>query len=294
MSADRARAGWDSSAFNTGLVFRLADLGCRVLPRSAVLSLSENLMQWYQGLRPDVPAAVADNIRKAFPGLAEREVEALAERTFVRYGQGVVDYLRAPHDPPRVASADGAARRLLAIPGGKVLVTAHMGNWEVGGIYLGQMIGRHWIVGFPERDPGVDAFRASRREDSGHATLSARQDLSTVFRLRSALEAGESVVVLVDRAAGSDRTPVRFRGRPSDFLKSPVLLAALSGVPLVPVAVVAEAPGEYTALVGEPVAPTRETRPSDAMQGPADFFSGVLERYPDQWYNFFRYWQEGP
>ncbi len=30
------------------------------------------------------------------------------------------------------------------------------------------------------------------------------------------------------------------------------------------------------------------------MQKVADFFSGVLERYPDQWYNFFRYWREGP
>ena len=31
-----------------------------------------------------------------------------------------------------------------------------------------------------------------------------------------------------------------------------------------------------------------------AMQRAADYFSGILERYPDQWYNFFRYWREEP
>lgn len=294
MSADSVHASWNVSAFNTGLVFRVADLGCRLLPRAAVQAISDSLMDWYQGLRPEVPAAIADNLRLAFPGRPERDIEDLVARTFRTYGRGVVDYLRASHDPPRVQPEDGAARRLLAVPGGKVLVTAHMGNWEVGGHYLGRVVGRHWIVGFPESDPGVEAFRAARRAGSGHTTLVARQDLGTMFRLRAALEAGESVVVLVDRAVGSDRIEVRFRGRPSFFLKSPALLASLARVPLVPVAVMAEGSGAYVALVGEPATPPPGTHPSALMQGPADFFSKVLERYPDQWYNFFRYWQEGP
>ncbi len=293
MSGEAVYGDWAVSDFNRGSVFRLAALGCRLLPRDALYAISDSLMDWYQGIRPQVPAALEHNLLHAFPGLPPREARRLSGATFRTYGRGVVDYLRAPFDPPRVTPDPGAHERLASVAGGKILVTAHMGNWEVGGFFIGGVLGPHWIVAFPERDAAVDSFREARRSAVGHTTLSARSGLSTLVRLRAALEAGESVVVLADRAAGEDRTEVTFRGRPSGFLKSPALLSALTGAPLVPVAVVSEGPAEYRALVGEPRRPVPGENPSQAMQAVADFFGGLLERYPDQWYNFFRYWREG-
>lgn len=292
MSGEAVYQDWNVSDFNRGSVFRLAALGCRILSRGAVYGVSDSIMDWYQGIRPEVPAAIEHNLLRAFPDIHPRDARRLTGATFRNYGRGVVDYLRAPFDPPEVSPDPGAHERLGRIVGGKILVTAHMGNWEVGGNFIGGVLGPHWIVAFPERDASVDSFREARRSAVGHTTLSARSGLSTLFRLRSALEAGESVVVLADRSVGEDRTEVNFRGRPSGFLKSPALLSTLTGAPLVPVAVVSQGPASYRALVGEPRYPVDGEPPSRAMQAVADFFGALLERYPDQWYNFFRYWRE--
>lgn len=293
MSAEALYQDWNVSNFNRGSVFRLAALGCRIMPRQAVYTISDSLMEWYQGIRPEVPAALEHNLRSAFPGLAAGEDRRLAGATFQNYGRGVVDYLRASFDPPRLTPEPGAYEALRAIAGGKILVTAHMGNWELGGIFIGGVLGHHWIVGFPERDASVDTFRQARRASAGHTSLSARNGLSTLFRIRAALEAGESIVVLADRSVGEDRTEVLFRGRRSGFLKSPALLSALTGAPLVPVAVVADGRASYRAMVGAPRFPLPGEHPSKPMQAMADYFGALLERYPDQWYNFFRYWREG-
>ncbi len=79
-----------------------------------------------------------------------------------------------------------------------------MGNWEVGGAYLGEIVGPHWMVGFPEKDSGVEAFRRRKRGSSGHTTVSAGMGLEGMLRLRGILENGGRMVVLVDRSVGRD------------------------------------------------------------------------------------------
>lgn len=293
MSQDKVYQTWGTSTFNTALVFSLSQLACRLLPRDALYAAAENIFDWHQAWKLETTAAVEDNLAKAFPARPREEVESWASRTFTNYARSVVDYLRASSDPPVVKAESDEAVRRFASEGGQILVAAHMGSWEIGGGHMGRSSKRHWVVGFPERDAKVEAFRESRRASSGHSAIMAGKGLSTPFLVRRALDAGDNVVVLVDRAVSRDSVQVTFRGRRAFFLKSPALFSALTGAPVTPVAVMCEGPGRYLAHAGEPMAagPARDG-PRAVMQHAADFFSGILERYPDQWYNFFRYWQE--
>lgn len=294
MSADKVYENWNVNPFNRGWVFGLADRGCRLLPRKALYSVADSIMDWYQGRSPETLSDVAANIARAFPDLSDTRARSLASSTFTNYGRGVVDYLRASFDPPAIVPDRGASGRLQAVRGGRIIVTAHMGNWEIGGAALAPLEGPVVIAAFPEKDPALEAYRRNRREAYGQSSLGAGESTGSLFRLRRVLEKGGSVIVLVDRSVGKDSVEVVFRGRRSRFLRSPALFSALTGAPLVPVAVMAEAPGRYTAYVGEPrAAGPGESDLRQAMQKTADFFGAVLERYPDQWYNFFRYWREG-
>lgn len=295
MSGGEAYGSWETNSFNNRWVFRLSSLGCRLLPKSALYTISDSLMDWFQGVRPGTLDAVEDNLTKAYPGRGRPEVEALSSGTFLSYGRGVVDYLKSEHHPPIVTPRDGAIRIIRSLQGGAVLVTAHMGNWEVGGAYLGEIVGPHWMVGFPEKDAGVEAFRRRKRGNSGHTTVSAGMGLEGMLRLRGILEKGGRMVVLVDRSVGRDSVAVTFLGRKSNFLRSPAVFSTLTGAPIVPVAIMRDGPGRYSAFVSEPYRTSDcGGRPEVAMQRAADYFSGILERYPDQWYNFFRYWREEP
>jgi KDO2-lipid IV(A) lauroyltransferase len=189
-----------------------------------------------------------------------------------------------------VIPEDGPGVRFLWSGRAKIIVTAHMGNWEVGGFHLGEILGPHWILAFPERDPGVDRLREAKREEFGLTSLHGGRGVGGLMELRQVLARGETVIVLVDRPIGKDRQEVIYRGRKTPFLRSPGLLAELAGVPVVPVAVMAEEPGTYRALAGEPTLSAGD--PAAPLQAAADFFSATLERYPDQWYNFFPYWEE--
>ncbi len=293
MSGDDVYNRWQPSGMNNRWVFLAADLGCRLFRRESLYRISDAVMDWYLGRHPEVLAAIESNLRGAFPGMERLRAEALALRTVFNYGHGVVDYLRGLADPPVVRPAPGADALLDKDFGAKVLLCAHMGNWEVGGFFIGRAVGPHTVVAFPERDPGVESFRASRRAAAGLTTLSAGQGLHNLFALRRVLERGEAVIALVDRAVGRDRVEVRFRGRRAGFLRSPATLATLADTWVLPAVVVAEGPGVYTALVGEPCRRPGESATAETvMQRAADFFGAVLERYPDQWYNFFPFWEE--
>ena len=67
MSADNLAPSGESNGFNNRWVFRLSHWGCRLLPRHALYTLSDGVMEWFQGYQPATAAAVADNLAKAFP-----------------------------------------------------------------------------------------------------------------------------------------------------------------------------------------------------------------------------------
>jgi KDO2-lipid IV(A) lauroyltransferase len=281
---------WGTSPVNTRRVMALSDFFCRVLPRPALYALADASQDWYTRHHPELLGVLEGNLRGAFPAWSGEQVTSAARRIPVTYLRGVVDYLRARRSPPQVIPDQGAGARILTGPGAKIVVTAHMGNWEVGGFYIGGAIGPHWILAFPERDPGMDRLRDAKREQFGLTSLRGGRGVAGLMELRGLLNRGESVIVLCDRPIGKDRNEVTFRGRRTPFLRSPGLLAQLTGVPVVPVAVVAEGPGMYRIMVGEPT--LAQGDPGAPIQAAADFFSGVLEEYPDQWYNFFPYWEE--
>lgn len=296
MRAEDPRARWGAgSGANRAWVFAVADAACRILPRPVRYAAADSLAEWYGGRSPTTLAALESNLRGAFPDRPAAWAEAMALATLRRYLRGVADYLAGLPDPPVVEEGPGARETLEACPGGKVMLCAHLGNWEVGGFFLGNRLGRHHVVSFPEADAGVGDFREARRADAGLVTHTARAGLHNLFTLRSVLEGGESVVVLVDRAAGRDGVEVVFRGRRTRFLRSPAVMASLADVWAVPTAVVALGPGRYSALVGPPCRRRGEAAgPAEVMQRAAAWFSDVLERHPDQWYNFFPFWQEEP
>ncbi|MEJ2368322.1 MAG: lysophospholipid acyltransferase family protein [Acidobacteriota bacterium] len=294
MSSNEIYDSWRVSGANNRWVYYMLDAGCRLVSRRTSHRVADSIMEWYSGRDPGLPAVVAGNLRKAFPALPPHQIEWLAMSTLRSYARGVADYLRARRDPPLMLPPGDGNHEALADPGGKVILCAHMGNWELGGVVLGKRIGPHWVLAFPERDEGLDRFRRRRRDRAGLVTVHPGEGLDTILHLRRLLEQGRSLIVLVDREVGRDRIEVTFRNRSTYFLKSPALLAEMADVPVIPVAVMAEGRGSYRPVVGRPcrLRGLGSQHPGETMQRAADFFSGILERYPDQWYNFFPFWGE--
>jgi lauroyl/myristoyl acyltransferase len=100
--------------------------------------------------------------------------------------------------------------------------------------------------------------------------------------------------MLVDRNIGRDRVAVQFLGRHAWFLKTPLLMAFMTGAPVVPCFVERVGPGRFRVRPGTPIVVSRE-RPRDqaidaAAQDFADQLSARVRASPQYWYQFYRYW----
>jgi KDO2-lipid IV(A) lauroyltransferase len=114
---------------------------------------------------------------------------------------------------------------------GLILVSGHVGNWELGGAYLAarglpvSVVARHMA------NPLVDRYLTETRERIG---LDVIHDEVAVRRVPRALRAGRAVAFLVDQAAiGLASTWVPFFGRLAKTPRGPAVFALRLDAPVV-------------------------------------------------------------
>ena len=186
---------------------------------------------------------------------------------------------------------------LLARNRGVLLVGGHFGNWELGGVILRQL---HrcplTVVVKSETSPVVNAFRRRMRDSFGIDTLEIGQTLDTALRIRALLAANRAVAMLLDRHLGRDSVEVTFFGRPASFLRTPAMIALMSGAPMLPTSVLRQPDGRFVVLCGDAIFVDPSIARNEAIQRATQAFATQLEtqirRYPHLWYQFYPYWPE--
>lgn len=182
---------------------------------------------------------------------------------------------------------------------GAVLLTAHLGPWEVGAMIvrcLGMPIS---IVYVPDRFAEAESFRSLLRRGVGgdveEIPLDLADRLSTLPALR-AITAGRLLAMQGDRDFNDRGVPVQFCGRTVRFPAGPLLLARMTGAPVVPAFVVYQPDFSLGVEVGEPfeVARTgdRDADLAAALAHWAAILEDAVHRYPTQWFTFYDFFSD--
>jgi lauroyl/myristoyl acyltransferase len=288
---------------NSGAIFTATYHGVRILPTSLCYGIG-HVGAWIAWrLMPGSNAALADNLRAVFAGEAEERLCRRALDVYRSYTRDAIDFLKAVSagdaraqqmfeiDPERLARL----RALHAAGRGIILVTGHHGNWEAGAVMMSRFLRLPLtIVAMREANPEVNRIRQRIRDLLGVETLEVRQSLDTPLQIRRALSQNRCVALLVDRHIGRDRVAVTFLGRQAWFLRTPMVLASLTGAPLVPCFIRRVARGRFSALPGRPIALRGDLPRDAAIQSAAQEFADQLAEevrsHPECWYHFYRYW----
>lgn len=215
------------------------------------------------------------------------------------HGYVIVDYMlmarsprRAVHALIREAPDDGPLRRALARGRGALLVSVHLGHYELGGALLASLGHRiHVVTGSPP-DSAVERHRVATRAKSGIATLHMALDgggALDLLPLLAILRRNEVIALLADRPGSRDRVGVPYLGRTMVFPAGPALLSYLTGAPLVPSIFLRRPGGTYAGELLDPVVPD-PARPRDGeiarLTGRiAQAFEPWVRAHPEQWYN---------
>lgn len=179
-----------------------------------------------------------DQIAKAFPEYAPAAVAGIARRSYQHLGRTAMETALLPsltrdEIVALFEQVEGwnIVEERLARGHGLILVSGHVGNWELGGAYLAarglpvSVVARHMA------NPLVDRYLTDTRERTG---LDVIHDEVAVRRVPRALRAGRAVAFLVDQAViGLASTWVPFFGRLAKTPRGPAVFALRLDTPVV-------------------------------------------------------------
>jgi KDO2-lipid IV(A) lauroyltransferase len=150
------------------------------------------------------------------------------------------------------------------------------------------------VVAMAEANPTVNRIRHEIRDRMHAETIEVRQSLDTALQIRRCLADNRIVAMLVDRHYGKDRVPVTMFGRQAYFLRTPFLMAQVSGAPILACTIKRVGSGRFQAIPGKPVVVDpelpREEGLRRAAQQVADSIEAHVREHPEFWYHFYRYW----
>lgn len=286
---------------NNGAIFGVTYHGVRRLPRTVSYAIGHYGSSLVARFAPRATDAIVDNLRAIFPDEPEARLRARALETYRSYTRDAIDFLRALDDPGVAEAFDFSEQtreHAMAIHGGgrgAILVTGHFGNWEAGGLMMARALQLPLtVVAMREADDTVNRIRNEIRGRMGIETIEVRQSLDTPLKIRAALARNRFVAILVDRHMGRDRVAVTLFGRRAWFLRTPLLIAALTGAPIAVSTVERSGPGRFHAWMSGPISMppsmTKDEWIPLAAQQIADHVAARVRARPECWYHFYRYW----
>ena len=175
---------------------------------------------------------------------------------------------------------------------GLIVVTGHLGNWELGGAYIAargvpfDAVARHMA------NPLFDRYLTATRERIG---MSIIHDEDAVKRVPRSLRSGRAVAFLVDQGAvGLASTWVPFFGRLAKTPRGPAVFALRLGAPIVFGVAVRQPSGRYV-LTLEAIDPVETgDREADVDRIVADYTMALerqVRRAPEQYFWHHRRWK---
>ncbi len=238
------------------------------------------------------------NLRLAYGDvMTKADRDALIRRVFVQYGKTTVDFLRVPSLSDGelgalVETVDGwehleAAR---ATGRGFVVVTGHIGNFELLGRWMAYKGVPSTAVARDPTDPALADYARRMREYGGNVMLSKG---TSARDLLGCLKKGGVVTLGVDQNSGDIFTP--FFGVPAGTVTGPAKVALHTDSLMLPAFCLREPSDRYRMLFLPPV-PPEKTRDRDADVERVTLainaaLEGVVRAYPDQWLWLHNRWK---
>ena len=242
------------------------------------------------------------HLRLAFPAATPRWRRRVGRGCYRHFGREWIAMLRLAKMDARGVVAQTSVvgldslRRALERGRGVIVVTGHVGNWEIGG---GAVTARGIpldVVVFPQANPLVnEAWRGHRRR-LGMGVVMKNEAAAGVLR---ALRRGRVVAILADQNARGSAFFVDYFGVPAATAKGPALFAVRSGAPVF-LGTAFRRPGarpRYVVTLAE-IAFERSGDPADDMLRLTESYTAALEevvrRRPDQYLWQHRRWKTRP
>lgn len=223
-------------------------------------------------------------------------IRQLVRRMFMNYGEYMADFFYLPQLPGRKARAEFTGlkgeeviRRALKRGRGVILLLAHIGNWEFGGIMMRLSDYPLAVVSLPHNAAPTNALVKRFREDKGIAVIEVNASPFAAIPILKHLRQNGIVAMMGDKDFFGNGKLTAYFGKQVRFPIGPVTIAMTSGAALIPAFVLKQPDGKYFGVLEDAIELANEGPREQALLNNlgkiAAVFETYIRRYPDQWYN---------
>jgi|GEM_PF-747559 len=265
--------------------YRLAQRVSGVLPPDRYGRLAEWIMDWWWRWAAGDRAGVQANL-SAVLGEAQGRDPALAREVFRHFGRYLAEFLSAHQREryPFVVEGLEPFEKFRGARPGPILLSAHIGNWEVAAIAVGRLGLRTGVVALPHQDPRVNQFFVEQRARCGVETIILGAG-ATKQAMRF-LQEGGMLGMLGDWDFAGNGLAVSCFGRRASVPRGPAVLSLRTGAPALPVFFIREGPWRFRFHVEPPIWPKAGDTVESLTQRYTEILERAIRRWPTQWMRF--------
>jgi lauroyl/myristoyl acyltransferase len=243
--------------------------------------------------------AVRNNLKNIVS--SDKDISYLTRDVFRNFGRYLIEFfqMREMVDEQfikknvRLEGVDHL-KKVLSEGKGGIIVTAHIGNWELGGVLLSTLGYPMMAIALPHKERPVNDLFNDQRETKGVVIVPPDEAFRRCIKQ---LRSNKLVALVADRDFSENGIMMDFLGRRMLVPKGPAIFSLKTGAPVIPTFLIRNGDGTFTLSCSDPIYPPGGNRPEDEKIIKEETLKEMMCRYmpvieekirsnPSQWLLF--------
>ncbi len=244
--------------------------------------------------------ALEENLRNVFKDWSEKQISECVWSNFVQFGKFIVDFFHMSRlnsenigEFVEIGNKKYLDEVMIQKRRGVIALTAHLGNWELGGVTLALLGHPISAVALSHEEARVDAIFVGQRAGKGVKVIPLGRAGRDSYK---ALIRGEMIALLGDRDVTSQGIETPFFGKMTPFPRGTAVLAVRTRASILPGFVIRQGNGRCKLLFEKPFHADLSKSPVESEKDVLRRWISILEKYillyPEQWFMYHRVWDD--
>ena len=220
-------------------------------------------------------------------------------RNYYLFGQTLIDKIvvMSGIKVPYTFEFDGEYHIEEIMAGGKggILISAHMGNYELAAYYFKRLPVKVNIIMVDQEQENIKRYLETVMNDRNLNIITIKDDFSHIYEISNALRKNELVAIHADRfVKGSKTIEGALLGEKALFPMGPFILATTFKVPVSYVFCFKETAKHYHLYSSQPrdYKANKQVAIPEALGDYVTELEAKIKIYPEQWFNYYNFWEQ--
>ncbi len=190
-------------------------------------------------------------------------------------------------------------KNMAKAPQGGLLISAHVGNWEMAGQLLNRLGKPVNVIMFDAEHEKIRKLLERVEEKKQMKIIIYKPDMSHIYKINQAIKRNELIAIHGDRfVQGSKTIEMEFLNAKAEFPVGPFYLASKYQLPVSFVFALKSSKSSYhfyaTSAKTYPLTGSIQKRNEIIQQIVNDFIKELektVKKYPEQWFNYYDFWK---